>query len=317
MRRHYRILASCAWLGLVVAGPLAAQQAPIATGGPPDQEPATSEQRVTVVGEREEQEEAERRREAARFFDSHAVRTRTGQLARWHEPICVRSWGLPPELNAQIAIRVMDIAEDLGVATNRAELCKPNVRIGFTSDPQQMIQEAYQRNRVIIGFHYASQTNAMMRVRQPVQAWYVTTTRSRPSSAYGAANSAETIDQVGVETTYGKAGSRLSSDVSSGLGHVLIFADINAVEGEDAAPLAELIAFLALAQTPVAETCDESDTILNLMNPACPPSRRPTELTRQDIAYLRALYSMNPTSAPQRQRGKIVVHMADTMGGDQ
>lgn len=309
-RGDHRLLAFCA--GLAAAVPLAAQQPPSAESS------ADPGQSVTVVGEREKSE-AEIRQGASRFFQSHSVRTRIGQLARWHEPICVRTGGLPPELGAQVATRIMDIADGLGIATNRAELCHPNVRIGFTSEPQAMIERAYRRNTAVIGFHYAARTRDVMRVRQPVQAWYVT--KTRPGRSGGAVadpevDFSERIDQAGVRVPGGSAGSRLGSGISSGLAHVLIFADTRAVEGEDAAAIAELLAFLALAQTPVAASCDEADTILNLMNPACPPERRPATLTDYDRAYLRALYSVDPTWGPQLQRGTIVTHMTDSLTGE-
>jgi hypothetical protein len=297
VRGYRRFVALWAVSILASAMPLAAQQQPAAGPG----------QSVIVVGERSKTEE-EIRREASRFFESHAVRTRIGQLARWHEPICVRSWGLPPEMNAQIATRVMDIADGLGIATNRAELCRPNVRIGFTGEPQAMIARAYRRNSAVIGFHYAARTRDVIRVRQPVQAWYVTRTRSSGGE--------ERVDQAGVRTPGGRAGSRLGSGISSGLAHVLIFADTSVVEGEDAAAIAELLAFLAFAQTPVAEGCDAANTILNLMNPACPPDRRPAALTEYDLAYLRALYSVNPEWGAQLQRGTIVTHMTDMLTGE-
>ena len=170
-----------------------------------------------------------------------------------------------------------------------------------------MVERAVRRNPLVIGFHYAAQRDRVMRVRQPVQAWYVTTTRGGSGE--------ERIDQAGVRTPGGGAGSRLTNSISSGLAHVLIFADSRVVEGQDADAIAELLAFLALAQTPVAETCDESATILNLMNPACPPERRPVTLTEPDLAYLRALYRMDPEAGPQMQRGAIVQNMAETLGG--
>ena len=307
MRPVHQLLLAFAALGVV---PAAAAQQP---ASPPAQD---NGQAVTVTGERPASE-AERRREAARFFDSHAVRTRIGQLARWHRPICVRAGGLPPELNARIATRIMDIAERVGVRVNRAELCAPNVRIGFTTDPQAMVERAVRRNPLVIGFHYAARRDELMRVRQPVQAWYVTTTISAPGS--GAMDPEgyrpEAVDQAGVRAPGGRAGSRLSAEIKSGLAHVLIFADSDIVAGQDTDAVAELLAFLALAQTPVAGTCDASDTVLNLMNPACPPERRPTALTRQDMAYLRALYSVDPSWGPQMQRGTVVLDMADRLGG--
>lgn len=306
--RSFHLLLS-AFCALAPSAPLAAQQ--------PEPQPEASGPPIVVTGEREDGE-AERRREASRFFDSHAVRTRIGQLARWHEPVCVRAWGLPGEMNARIAGRVMDIAESLGIPTNRAELCRPNIRIGFTSEPQAMIERAVRRNRMVIGFHYAARRNDIMQVRQPVQAWYVTRTRTSGGAGGADAASADTgvIDEPGVRVPGGNAGSRLGGGMSSGLAHVLIFADSRTAAGEEVDAMAELLAFLALAQTPVAEACDDSPTILNLMNPACPPARRPVALTRHDTAYLRALYSVDPSWAPQLQRGSVVLRMTDVLGDE-
>lgn len=296
--------------------------APIAPASAQQREPVASPP-IVVTGERES--EAERRREAVRFFDSHAVRTRIGQLARWHEPICARVWGLPGEMNARIATRIMDVADSLAIPVNRAELCRPNVRVGFTGEPQAMVERAYRRNRAVIGFHYVARRDRVIAVRQPVQAWYVTRTRGGGGAAAAAADQAGVagaivdqgvIDQAGVRAPGGAAGSRLGSGSSSGLAHVLIFADTRIVAGEEVDSIAELLAYLALAQTPVAETCDATDTILNLANPACPPERRPAALTRQDLAYLRALYTVDPTWGPALQRGSVVLRMTDVLGGE-
>ncbi|HYD14292.1 MAG TPA: hypothetical protein VEC11_15715 [Allosphingosinicella sp.] len=305
-----RFLHPLPWLcaSFCLAMPLAAQQS-----SPPP--PSEEGQSVTVTGEREATE-AERRREASRFFDTHAVRTRIGQLARWHRPICVRTGGLPPALGARVATRIMDIADGLGIPTNRAERCAPNVRIGFTAEPEAMMARAVRRNPQVIGFHYVARREETMRIRQPVQAWYVTSTMAPLGSGRMDPEGyrPEVVDQAGVRAPGGAAGSRLGNGIASGLTHVLILADTRIVAGAEADAIAELLAYLAFAQTPVAEGCDATDTILNLMNPACPPERRPTALTRQDIAWLRALYSVDPTWGPQQQRGTVVLNMADRLG---
>ncbi|TMJ19527.1 MAG: hypothetical protein E6G92_07050 [Alphaproteobacteria bacterium] len=272
---------------------------------------AAQEPPIIVTGERPNAEQIHR--EAHDFVESHAVRTRIGQYARWHVPICVRTWGLPLELNARISNRVMDIADSIGIRTNRADPCRPNVRIGFTTEPQRMIRAAARRNSLIVGFHYASEGARLMRVRQPVQAWYVTTTSGDGSRNQGGVIGTETIDVAGQPVPGGRSDSRLTAGLSSGLAHVLIFADVRVAEGQDTDAIAELLAFLALAQTPVAEACNDSDTIVNLMNPACPPERRPVALTRADTAYLRALYEMNATIIAQHQRGDLVTHMVREM----
>ena len=294
-------LALFGFFSLALAGAAEAQQRPPARDPPASQDQAAPpEQSITVIGEPPPDADR-RRREAGDYVDSHAVEARTGQVARWHERICVRTWGLPLELNAQISNRVMDVADQIGIPTDRSELCSPNVRIGFTTAPQSMIEQAARRNRLILGFHYARQRERLMRIRQPVQAWYVTTTSN---------GLLEEIDEAGVRGVGGGAGSRLSAYVSSGFAHVLIFADARIVAGQSVESIADLLAFVALTQTPVADGCDPSATILNLMNPACPPSRRPASLTRQDMAYLDALYRVHPELGPSLQRSGIILHMA-------
>jgi hypothetical protein len=218
----------------------------------------------------------------------------------------------------RVATRIMDIAESVGAPVNRAERCVPNVRIGFTDEPQAMVERAYRRNRLVIGFHYAARRDEVMAVRQPVQAWYVTKTRALPTGGgFDRANpQIETIDDARVRPPAGAAGSRLTSGLSSRLVHVLILADANVVAGQQTDAIAELLAFLALAQTPVAEECGEAPTILNLMNPACPPERRPAALTDADLAYLRALYSSDPEAGERLQRGNIVQHMTNELTGE-
>jgi hypothetical protein len=288
---------------LAVPAPLAAQPAPSASNEPAARQgDRDAGSPIVVTGERPAPDE-ERRREASRFVDTYAVKTRIGQFARWHDPICVRAWGLPLALNARISNRVMDIAESIGVRADRSELCRPNVRIGFTDAPQATIERAAARNRMVIGFHYAAQRGRIMRVRLPVQAWYVTTARGL--------NGSDIVDDAGERAPGGHAGSRLGAGMSSGLGHALILADTRVAAGQQVEPLAELLAFVALAQIGVVAGCSESATILNLMNPACPPDRRPTALTRQDLAYLHALYRMDPELGEQMQRGSLIARMAD------
>jgi len=218
----------------------------------------------------------------------------------------------------RVATRIMDIAESVGAPVNRAERCRLNVRIGFTDEPQAMVERAYRRNRLVIGFHYVARRDEVMEVRQPVQAWYVTKTRALPAAgdADFVNRQIETIDEAGIRPPNGAAGSRFTSGISSRLAHVLILADANLVAGQQTDAIAELLAFLALAQTPVAEECDEAWTILNLMNPACPPEQRPAALTQADMAYLRALYSTNPEAGERLQRGNIMQQMTDRLTGE-
>ena len=242
------------------------------------------------------------------FLDRHLTTTRNGLLARWETPVCVRTWGLPLEYNALISNRVMDMAERIGARTNRSELCSPNVRIGFTAEPQRMIDEVRRRYPIVLGYHYASQLNRLTRIVFPVQAWYATYSRN--------ASGDERFDDARFPSPGGSAGSRLSMGLSSYLIHVLILVDARIASGEEAESVADLVAFLALAQSTLAEGCEPTPTILNLLNDQCAADQRLGAMSRQDLAFLRALYSINAELQPQSQRQALAVRMAQELDAD-
>ena len=293
-------LAAAGLLSLAAFFPAAAAQ-PV--NDPADNERTPASQDIVVTGDRPDHRES-----VSTFIERHAVPARTGQFARWHEPICVRTWGLPLELNAVISNHVMDVAERVGARTDRSELCRPNVRIGFTADPQGAIDVVARRFPLVLGFHYARQHDRLTRIRFPIQSWYATTSGGTDGDAL--------LDVVGYETVGGRAGSRLTRDIASGFAHILILADSRIVAGQETASIGDLLAFIALAQSVPAETCDNGGTILNLLNPDCEPRQRDPALTRRDLAYLEALYRVTPTLGPQLQRGEIAGRMRRELTGE-
>ena len=160
----------------------------------------------------------------------------------------------------------------------------------------------------MLGFHYARQHDRLTRIRFPVQSWYATTTGGTDGDAL--------LDVVGYETVGGRAGSRLTRDIASGFAHVLILADSRIVAGQETASIGDLLAFLALAQSMPAETCDVLGTILNLLNPACEPQPARACPHRRDLAYLDALYHVTPTLGPQMQRGEMAGRMRRELDGE-
>jgi hypothetical protein len=219
-----------------------------------------------------------------------------------NEPVCVEDLGAAARAERPyLQITTWMSAERIGARTDRSELCRPNVRIGFTDDPQGAIQTVARRAPLVLGFHYASQHRRLTRIRFPIQAWYATMT--------GGTDGDGLLDAVGYETAGGRAGSRLSADIASSFVHVLVLADRRIAVGREAAEVADLIALLALAQSAPAEICDPAGTILNLFNEDCAPGQRDRALTPRDLAYLDALSHVTPTLGPALQRGAMAVQM--------
>ena len=62
---------------------------------------------------------------------------------------------------------------------------------------------------------------------------------------------------------------------------------------------------LTLAHSLPGKTCSELPTIVDLLNPACSGGAEPVGLTPYDRAYLKALYSVEPTEFLAAQRSEI------------
>jgi beta-lactamase regulating signal transducer with metallopeptidase domain len=115
--------------------------------------------------------------EASAFVQTYAAATAKRQaIARWVQPICVRVVGLTdrPD-NPQGTVvrqRIAEVAKELGIEVPiRCGL--PNIQIGFTDDPQAMLDGIIKTNGRLLG-DASSGTRSARTVTLPVQAWYET-----------------------------------------------------------------------------------------------------------------------------------------------
>lgn len=242
----------------------------------------------------------EARREAGAFVDASIVETRAGQVARWNDPICARSWGMPLAYNAFVVRRITEVAQQVGARADASERCRPNVLIGFTADPQALLDRIVRRQPLMLGYHYASQGRELRTVRYPVQAWYGTTTN-------------EQLDVAGVPAPGGSVGSRLATGAVSGFAFVLILVDVDEVVGREVGPVADLLAFLALAQIPLTDQCQAWVTITNLLKPGCADTGQ--GLSQFDLAYLHALYATGANMPLHLQRSNMIMSMSRELTG--
>lgn len=154
-----------------------------------------------------------------------------------------------------------------------------------------------KQNEQILGFHYPAQTRDLERITRPIQGWYVTTSHG----AFGdeSIDSAEPVlpafDPSGKESQQlrapsGLAGSRLGSDISSGIINVLIVADGKKMLGRPIGPIADYVAVLTLTQAFASEQCGTLPSITDLMLPNCHDREKLAGITAGDLAFLRALY---------------------------
>jgi hypothetical protein len=227
------------------------------------------------------------------------------QIARWRNGICPLTRGLDADMNAFVTARIRAVAQTVGAPHDDSATCAPNIQILFTLEPQQLIDALLKHDSRLIGFHYAEQEKRLATVSRPVQGWYVTSTRNY--------RGAEMIDQAepmaipdgGIAATGtggimnmnrvppGDPGSRLTNLRSSLIVSALIVVDAAKIKGMQIGSLSDYFAMLALSQSRAPSACGQLPSIMDLMAPECPGAERSPQITAGDLAFLRALYSVD------------------------
>jgi len=261
---------------------------------------------VTVIAPRPPTPEELAGESVPRFVQSHTTpSTVIHQITRWRTGICPLTRGLDPGMNAFVTARIRAVAEAVGAPHDESPSCVPNVQILFTLEPQELIDEAIKRDSRLIGFHYAQQEKKLASVTRPVQGWYVTSTRNFkgvemldepeavavPDSGIAAAGVGGILSMNRVPP--GDPGSRLTNLRSSLLVSALIIVDATKIKGMQIGPLSDYFAMLALSQSKAPSACAQLPSIMDLMAPDCQGRERPAQITAGDLAFLRALYSIN------------------------
>jgi hypothetical protein len=104
-------------------------------------------------------------------------------------------------------------------------------------------------------------------------------------------------------------GNRLSDGVSSELYHVIVVADLAGIKGLTLGAVTDYTAMLSLAQTSSFAVCQPVASITNLMAHQCDAALKADTVTRDDLAYLQALYRINPRDSFTQQRNQIAYEM--------
>jgi hypothetical protein len=245
---------------------------------------------------------------ASQFVRSHLPTSRNEQYARFHDPICVRVLGLPPEFDAFVAKRVVDLAKAVKAPLDPSPACTPNVNVIFSSNPQQQLSDIAKRRDILFGFHWAAKTKALATFDRPIQSWYLTRSVGTDGQDILELNHGSTFMDMGPGappgsiggSIKGRAGSRLGTDQSSELVHSLVLVDAGKVANLKAGAVADYIAVLALSRWEGLSRCNAIATILNLLADDCADA--PESATEGDLGLLSALYALDPREAGSQQR---------------
>jgi hypothetical protein len=252
-----------------------------------------------------------------KFITSHGkVETLTGQLARWYAGICPRTEGLTPELNAFVSERIQALASHIGLREQETVECErhklrsefaldPNVFIVFTRAPQKLLDAVAKHHYELLGFHYPVETKRLKAVKRPIQGWYVTATRGAGGDAW--------VDSLFGRVPPGIPNGRLMTGRRSFFVFALIVVDVDKVQGHTIGSLADYIAVLALSQAHSLDDCSHLASVIDLFSAACGPDSRRETVTAGDIAYLKALYRVNPGERPFLETADIQQMMLEQL----
>jgi hypothetical protein len=250
---------------------------------------------VTVIAPRPPTPEELSGEAVPKFIASHATPSIViYQVMRWRHGICPVTDGLSPAFNAFVSARIVAVAAAVG-APHATEQCKHNVEILFATEPQQVLDELVKkRGSGVLGFHYPLDTKERAAFRGPVRGWYITSTRG--DNAQEAVDAAVTLPVghgQGPPVPGGRLGSRLFTGQSSAIVSAIIVVDSSKVSGHAIGPISDYLAMLILSQAQSPDTCGTLPSIVDLMASNCAGREEPTQLTAGDLAFLRALYSMD------------------------
>jgi hypothetical protein len=258
------------------------------------------------------------------FVKSHGAPSRIGQMTRWRRSICPTTVGLSPAMNDFVSQRVKAVAAEVGAPVGP---CKTDVEIIFSAEPQKLLDSIRAKAPVLLGFHYPAQARQLATVRYPIQAWYVTATQGGTAAGgrgglgtgllAGALGAAEGGTAVGgvlddgcCGTPGGCAGDHFSDCLSNQIAAVVVVADSRQVADRPIGAIADYISMLVLTKVDLASGCSELPSIVNLLSARCAADDRPTAMTSDDIAYLKALYRIEMARYLWVQRDSIADMMA-------
>jgi hypothetical protein len=262
-----------------------------------------------------------------------------GKVARWETPICPAAVGLPEDETALVVKRVKEVAAQIGVRVSTNPVCHPNIVIAFTRTPQALLDNIRKDNKEWLGYYSSpEELERLGTMTRPIQAWYSTATvdlngRRQIDSAQITGRGLKIVAPCSIMTqatpgapragdlcTFSlpnaiKAevkGSKLTDGLQAAFDHIVIIANPRMMHST-VSTVADYIAVLALAQINSLDTCQALPSITSLLAPGC--ARAATEITENDMNYLKAVYAANPDKLPELQKNEIAYRMEQGIEG--
>ena len=221
----------------------------------------------------------------------HAITRRSGdQVARFNEPVCAGTIGLPEPYAGKVVARIMADARTAGAPTDNAG-CRPNVTLVIVDDGKRLLAELKRRRSPLFRALPPGELERALAEPGPVRTITATQLLSRDGVApSGDDTSGNGGIGGGAPTLLVRDASILDLPTRQDITGSLVLIDTAATLGKTLTQLADYVAMRALAKTNARVSADD-DTILALFAADTSPKR----LTPFDTAFLQALYRGPPT----------------------
>lgn len=221
--------------------------------------------------------------------------------ARFADPICFGTTGLPRELGSLLVDRMRTDAADLGLPVDRSgKACEPTVLVLFVDDSRAMVERLIERRPALFGDMDLPAVQRIAHESGPAHAWVVSEVRSRDGDPL-IRSQPGAVPNLSVPTA-----GRLSLPVRRDIAAGVVMIDRTAAEGRSIDQLAAY-ALIRGVTTARPRSGMEGETILSLFQPGVEP---PSGLTRFDRGYLRGYYAGQGNATPPMRTSQIAAAVA-------
>jgi hypothetical protein len=259
--------------------------------------PPSQDQSIIVTGSRRTHDAV------AQYVDSITSRV-DGQIARFGDPICPASFGLPAAYNGVIEERLREDAARAGLRV-AGRNCDANVVLIVADEPGPLMNALRRERPQMFNGLELRQIQQVLATTEPVRTWQAIEPRGsdgRPLKRimfFGE----RPVGGNGAWVNPAASNSRIQQNVQADLVSSFVVIAASAVDGLTLTQIADYAAMRALAKTRTPAG-PSAPTILALLDQE-PGSARVSELTSWDLAYLRSLYLTDNALAAHSQESAI------------
>lgn len=225
-------------------------------------------------------------------------------LARFTDPVCVGSTGIPTAAAQAVVDRVSEVAASVGLRVGEPG-CAPNLIVAFVEDSRAAVRRLTRVGSGAINSQSLADIRRIVDEPGQARAWIEAETRSRDGDRPSYAPNDPAILRVSTS-------SRLFSPVRRDVVSATVLIDRDAVAGRDLAQVADYAAMRALTGARLRGRGD-ADTILTLFTPDG-DALAPRGLTRFDRGYLQGLYAGQGNVLPNMKKQSIVSYISGERG---